>query len=443
MKRKIYYFFLIGMLAGLVTPGAGTTAARRDDDDYEDNARYEVWVIDQSNTRDEDGNGTLDSGGTLYVYQGDDLSRDDAASAVPGVVDLGGAARDLCLAQTGTAPVRPHMFFFNAARSHAVIAFVASGHVLFLNTASKAPVQCMDVGVQAHAAVPSNDQTFIVVANQNGRLLQRINTNYQTNTFTLDNAATINFATCSTPSGAPCQDAVLRPDARPVCPVIDNCDRFTFVTLAGGGLFVVDPNTTPMSIVAEYDKATVHPDGCGGVQAKSRMYINSGGATEGDLYSFPLRGYLSTNPPNTPAPTLVYTHDGTNADSHGAVATRHESYVWVAERFGNNITVVDTTTNAVINQFSLVGGVSNDPAPDLLDISPDGKYIFMALRGPNPLTGNNPAFNNAVGSTPGLGVIRVKKGGETGKFVARVPISHMVAGVERADPHGMRVLIKP
>src|SRR5919106_3528238 len=102
MKRKIYYILLITLLAGLVMPGGGTIAARRDDDDYEDNPRYEVWVIDQSNTRDEDGNGTLDSGGTLYIYQGDDLNGDDAASAVPTTLDLGGAARDVCLAQTGT-----------------------------------------------------------------------------------------------------------------------------------------------------------------------------------------------------------------------------------------------------------------------------------------------------------------------------------------------------
>src|ERR687898_3291155 len=299
----------------------GPTAARRDDDDYEDNVRYEVWVIDQSNTKDEDGNGTLDSGGTRYVYQGDDLSHDQAASAVPGMVDLGGAARDLCLAQTGTAPVRPHMFFFNAARSHAVIAFVASGHVLFLNTASKAPIQCVDVGVQAHAAVPSNDQTFIVVANQNGRLLQRINTDYATNTFTLDNAATLDLATCTTPSGAPCQDPVLRPSNRPICPVIDERDNSTFVTLAGGGLFVVDSRTTPMAIIGEYDKDAVHPEGCGGVQANGRLYINSGGPHESDLYSFPLTGYTGANPPNTPAPTLTYTHDGTPSDSHGTTRT--------------------------------------------------------------------------------------------------------------------------
>jgi DNA-binding beta-propeller fold protein YncE len=439
MKRKIYFSLLISVLTALIVFGGGATAARPDDND---DAEYEVWVIDQSNTKDEDGNGTLDSGGTLYIYQGDDVSGDDAAAAVPETLDLGGPARDLCLAQTGTAPVRPHMFFFNPGRTHAVIAFVATGHVLFMNTETKTPVQCLDVGVQAHAAVPSNDQTFIVVANQNGRLLQRINTDYATNTFTLDNAATLDLATCTTPSGAPCQDPVLRPSNRPICPVIDESDNFTFVTLAGGGLFVINSRTTPMSIIGEYDKNAVHPEGCGGVQASGRMYINSGGPLEADLYSFPLSGYTGANPPNTPAPTLVYTHDGTPSDSHGTTRTKHERYVWVGERFGNNITVVDTDSNSVVNQFTLVGPVSIDPAPDLMDISPSGNRVFMALRGPNPLTANNPTFNNAVGTTPGVGIVRVQEGGRTGTFFARVPISHIVDGVERADPHGLRVLVK-
>ncbi len=439
MKRRIYLGILTGILAGMLAIPTATTAPAYGEDD---NVDYEVWVIDQSNSRDEDGNGTLDSGGTLYAYNGADLKGEQASEAVPAIVDLGGASRDLCVAQTGTAPVRPHMFTFNRSRTHAVISFVASGHVLFMNTTTKAPIRCIDVGAQAHASVPANDETFVVVANQNGRLLQRINTNYQTNTFTLDNAAQINLATCTTPSGAPCQDAVLRPDARPICPVIDRCDRFAFITLAGGGLFVVDPNTTPMSIIAEYDKTTVHPDGCGGVQANGQMYINSGGAREADLYSFPLRGYLSSNPPNTPAPTLIYSHDGTDSDSHGAVATSADRFLWVVERFGNNMTIVDTKDNSVVDQFSLVGPVSNDPAPDLLDISPDGKFIFMSLRGPNPLTGNNPAFNNSVGSTPGVGIVRVQEGGKRGRFIARLPISRIVGGVERADPHGLRVLVK-
>lgn len=424
MKRKLTLFVCLLLTLTGTLPGAPAT-----------DADYEVWAIDQSDT-------TPDGGGTLYIYQGKDLEGRHAASAVPEVLDLGGAARDLCIARTGTAPRRPHMFFFSPSRTHAAVAFVTTGHVLFMETATRTPVGCVDVGVQAHAAVPSNDGTFIVVANQNGRLLQRINTDYATNTFTLDGAATLNLATCTTPSGAPCQDPVLRPSNRPICPVIDESDNFTFVTLAGGGLFVVNSRATPMSIIGEYDKETIHPEGCGGVQANGRMYINSGGPLESDLYSFPLGGYTGANPPNSPSPTLVFTHDGTASDSHGAVKTKHERYLWVAERFGNSITVVETKSNSVVNRFSLTGAVSNDPTPDLMDISPSGNRIFMALRGPNPLSGNNPAFNNAAGSTPGIGIIRVEQGGRRGVFFARVPISHIVGGVEQADPHGLKVLVK-
>ncbi|MGB7069303.1 MAG: hypothetical protein WBD22_07395 [Pyrinomonadaceae bacterium] len=396
--------------------------------------QYEVWTIDQSDT-------TSDGGGTLYVYSGEDLDGADAANAVPDVIDLGGAARSLCLAQTGTAPRRPHMFLFNSDQTHVIIAFVATGHVLFMDAATRTPVQCIDVGVQAHAAVPSHDESFVVVANQNGKLLQRINTDFQANIFTLDAAATINLATCTTPSGAPCEDPILRPSNRPICPVIDRKDNFTFVTLAGGGLFVVNSRATPMAIVGEYDKSTVHADGCGGTQARGQMYINSGGPLESDLYSFPLTGYSSLNPPNTPVPSLIFSRDGTNSDSHGVVATKHDRYVWTVERFANNMIIVDTLSNSIVNQFSLSGNVSSDPAPDLLDISPNGNRIFFSMRGPIPLTGNNAAFNNAVGSTPGLGILRVTEGGQNGEFFARVPISHIVGGVERADPHGLRVRV--
>ena len=71
-------------------------------------------------------------------------------------------------------------------------------------------------------------------------------------------------ATCTTPSGRPCEDPTLRPINWPICPIIDSSSTYGFVTLRGGGMFVVNAKTTPMSIVAEYDKATVRGNGCGG-----------------------------------------------------------------------------------------------------------------------------------------------------------------------------------
>ena len=431
MLRRALHGILASLLAAGGLSAQGSAAA--------DEAAFEVWVIDQSDT-------TADGGGTLYIYPGDSLSGQDAAAATPVVIDLGGAARDLCLARTGTAPRRPHMHMFNAAQSHAVIAFVATGHVLFLNAATRTPVDCIDVGLQAHAAFPSNDETYVVVANQNGKLLQRISTDYATETFALEPAATLDLANCVTPNGVLCQDPVLRPDNAPICPVIDAASRFTFVTLRGGGMFVVDSTATPMAIVAEYDQAAVHPNGCGGVELGGKMYINSGGGTAGnplesDLYRFSLFGYDATpNLPNTPTPVVVFSHDARGfVDSHGATLTRQGRFLWVADRAANRIVVVDTATDTVANEFSLVGAASNDPAPDLLGIAPIGNRVFATLRGPNPLTGNAPGVNNAVGSTPGVGVIRVERNGMAGTLQAVAPISHVVGGVERADPHGLAV----
>jgi hypothetical protein len=100
---------------------------------------------------------------------------------------------------------------------------------------------------------------------------------------------------------------------------------------------------------------------------------------------------------------------------------------------------VDTRRDTVVNELALAGPLSPDPAPDLMDISPDRTRVYVSLRGPSPLTANVPGVNNAVGSTPGVGILRVRRGGRSGRLQAVVPISHVVAGIETADPHGLAV----
>ena len=432
MKR-----FLTGAaaVAAVVFALGGTAGA--------DGGGFEVWAVDQSNSR-----GTT-FGGTLYVYPGPQLMGDAAASATPERVDLGGVTSALCLAETGANPVRPHMILFNTQHSHAVLAFVASGHVVVFDAATRTPLRCfrMSVGAggarQAHAAFPSPDGEYVIVANQNGKLLERIRTDYATNTFTHQTNATLNLATCTTPNGFACQDAALRPDTAPICPIVDSTSRYAFVTLRGGGLFVVDIRATPMQIVAEYDRNAVHGNGCGGLEAPGKMYINSGGGTASnlnqfDVYRFPLDGYSAANPPNTPAATLVYTEgEREETDSHGMTLTKHGRYLWIADRDGDRIVVLDTATDALVGVFSLEGPFGADPAPDLLDISPSGNRVFASLRGPNPLSGDP---HSSTGSTPGVGVIEVEDGGRTGHLRAIARISNLDAGgVERADPHGLRV----
>jgi hypothetical protein len=363
-------------------------------------------------------------------------------------LDLAGETDALCMAATGAHPVRPHMLLFNAAHTHAVLAFVASGHVVVFDGASRKPVGCVRTSVgaggarQAHAAFPSPDDSYILVANQNGKLLERIDADYAANRFTLNPAATLDLAECTTPNGLPCQSPELRPDNAPICPIVDRSSRHAFVTLRGGGLFVVDPTRTPMAITGEYDRGTVAGNGCGGAEAGGSMFVNSGGGTvtnlEGfDIYRFPLSGYAAENAPNTPAPALLLSIAEHHRDSHGMVVTKHERYVWAFDRAANVAEVFDVKSGARVNTVDLAGGASADPTPDLADIAPSGNRLFVSLRGPTPLSGDP---HVASGSTPGIGIVHLDAAGRGGVLAAVVPISNRdAAGVERADPHGIRV----
>jgi hypothetical protein len=208
---------------------------------------YEVWGIDQSDSPGKT------FGGTVYIYDGKDLERGHrAAAAVPEVIDLSLEASTLCLAQTGANPVRPHMIAMNARQTHAIISFVATGHVLIMEAPTRTPIACIRTSVgaggarQVHLAIPSPDESYIAVANQNGKLFERIDTEYAANTFVLNPGAMINLLTCLTPNGVACEDPTLRPDNAPICPIVEATSRYVFVTLRGGGLFVVDAKTTPM-----------------------------------------------------------------------------------------------------------------------------------------------------------------------------------------------------
>src|SRR5687767_2072827 len=124
--------------------------------------KYEVWAIDQSNSTGQT------FGGTLYIWDGHDLeNKHRAPTAVAERIDLGGASAALCLASTGANPVRPHMIAVNPSQTHAIISFVATGHVLFVHADTRLPVACFrtspgPVGSgQAHMSTPSPAETSV------------------------------------------------------------------------------------------------------------------------------------------------------------------------------------------------------------------------------------------------------------------------------------------
>ena len=402
---------------------------------------FEVWLVDQSNS-----NGKT-YGGTIYIYDGDSLIADRSATTPVAVIDLGGALSTMCMSATLANPVRPHMLVFNSTDQYAALSFVASGHVVFFNAVTRQPLACFrtEAGAggarQAHAVWATRDDRFVLVANQNGKKLERIRTDYASETFTQEPGATLDLAGCTTPNGAPCQDPSLRPDNAPICPFNASDNGAAFVSLRGGGMLVVDLSTTPMSIVGEYDRANIPANGCGFAEALGWIYGNGGGATATNqdqftVYRIPMRGYSSSNAPNTPAVQLLFDDPAPERDAHGIAVTKHERYLWAGDRDANVAEIFDAVSGARIATVDLVSEFSADPTPDLFAPSPGEKYLFASTRGPIPLSGDP---HSSTGSTPGLMIIRVFESGSDGRVEGLVRISNRdAAGVERADAHGIR-----
>ncbi|BAQ66758.1 hypothetical protein [Geminocystis sp. NIES-3709] len=287
-----------------------------------------------------------------------------------------------------------------------------------------------------------------------------------------------------------------------ICPIVSSTDH-AYITLAAGGLIVANTKTTPMSIVGEYGSQVLNGAGCGGVEVDGKVWLNAGvsasdaGATQStfSLYTLDDKAFGTTpNAPNTPEPVIVYKEANntssngsttgekenttgqlpgvsTRHDNHGMVKTVSGSYIHNTDRIQNKIEVFDTKTfkhtsydlTSADGKGKGVGACAsasitddpnlpkNDPAPDLMEASPDGKYVFVALRGAIPVS----VAHSGQGSCPGVGVIELNENGASGHLVsvlrssntqdsaiAKIAGGHDYIGKEHSDLHGVAIRLK-
>lgn len=343
----------------------------------------------------------------------------------------------------------------------------------------------------------------IIVANQNGRLLERVDVkrNSQgavtdfvfnaaasldfvggpgrileqpmavdmdlTNSINCNVANTVSDQTNLTPNQQPKQAAGIRPLNSVICPIPSSSGKHVFASLGGGGMFVVDTQATPMAIVAEYDLSVVNAAGCGGIESNELMHLSTGtsapNVSEFTVLRFGL-DYPSApefNPPNTPAPIAVWEDPdngkiageqippGTNRDAHGMVLVGDELHQF--DRIRNVVEVFkmqppwddlhphDTynLTDSGVCGTTPGAATSNDPTPDLGDGAPDGASIYMALRGPMPLT----VSHAAAGSCPGLGILRRNPISQEWTLAAVLPtvVMNYPNTINLSDPHAVIV----
>lgn len=210
-------------------------------------------------------------------------------------------------------------------------------------------------------------------------------------------------------------------------------------------MLAVDPRSTPMQIVAEYDAQHIPRDGCGFTEAAGWVFGGGGGGNPANpdgwlWYRVPQGGpalYHPTNAPNTPEPELITHDERAPRDAHGVARSKQRKYVYFFDRAGNVVEIYRSSTGQYVKTESLLSPFSADPTVDLAGEAPDGKYVYLSTRGPNPLSGDPHA---STGSTPGLLVVELLQDGKDIAVRGLAPITNVDAtGVERADAHGIRV----
>src|SRR5262245_44434318 len=250
---------------------------------------YEVWLTDQSDTGKE-------SVGFLYIYDGAQLAANPMSAKPTMTIDFAGEVNKLCEDATKKVVRRPHMLFFTKDQSHAIVSFL-SGHVLFMDAATKKPEACLSMGKNVHAAWPTPDQKMAIAANIAEKKFIRIWTDYAAHKYTFDPEKDVmNLAALE--SGE-------RPDTSPICPITEASSKYAFVTLRGGGLLVVEVTSIPMKVVATLDNNQIHPAGCGGIQVGDTMYINSGGGWPIAPLSYDVYALDTSNLPKSVSAKLV------------------------------------------------------------------------------------------------------------------------------------------
>jgi hypothetical protein len=503
---------------------------------------YEVWVSDQTNSAGISGtNNSGTHGGFLRVFDGAALDL-DPNTATSTNLDTA-ALWPNALANTGSNAVRIHGMVPSPNHNYMAVSFVVSGHLGLVDARTKTAValfrstgtangQYDGAGVaisgstasgrQNHLTLWSPDGKYMLIANQNGKMLERVNVTWDNSgnitSAVLDAAASLDLvggtgrittqpvADASLPLGSVSgtvvdgqsrfstdgvtykQHATHRPNNVAICGGMASDNRTTFVTLGGGGLMAVDYSATPMKIVAIWDKSKISAAGCGAAESGGFTWLNAGvyasNVSSFVMYQMPTNWPTAAQgqyPVNVPKPKVIYQDptqgqtiapnnaiSGNNRDAHGFGLTASRTYLHQFDRVRNNVEVFHAGTGAR-NTYSLTTenvcgttqganydstnptvrvadgapnavSVSNDPSPDLLDLSPHGNRFYVALRGPNPLS----VSHAAAGSCPGLGVVELAADGKTGKLTHVIPTSWLDnAGTTNiSDPHAAIVRLK-
>lgn len=327
---------------------------------------FEVWVSDQEGDR-------------LLVLDGATL---DVKTEIP--MDDDGEP----------ATSKPHMILFSPDGRYAYVALVAAGAVAVIDAQDKTIVTTIPTGKRAHAPMPSPDGRRLLVVNVGEATVTEILTDTQRGVFRRGRTIPVG--------------------PRPICLLFTADGRKAYVTLGGdpeaedpaatGGIEVID--VARGEVTKRFENTGKNGCGLARYALDERVMFANVGQPLNRLYAF-----------DTERDELLFEAEAGVDDAHGLWVSP-QGELWVFGRRDGRVRIFGF--EPAMGGFQPQGEFTMRPGLDLLDASPDGSKLFVAVRGPA-----------GGGETPGVAVVDV--GGR--QEVCFVPLGD--------DPHGLAVRPAP
>lgn len=284
----------------------------------------------------------------------------------------------------------PHMIDFTSDYAYAFVANLGSGDVAVIRTADREVLDVIETGPRTHmAGVRPDDRVVIadVIGSpdhpRDGRLVE-ILVDLENETFEIGRTLVV----AEDPAVKAVGDRF--PETAPICHEYTRDSRHAYVTLGPGlhhgGLVIFDTGSFSVEKAFPPDELSVNcgvtltPDG-------RHMLVNGGGSEIGVWYAI-----------DTASLEIVRESTSRGFDAHGVWTTPDGSEIWMINRVTDDGIIIDPVTLDIIEEIDDIG-----ETPDIIAMSPDSRYAFFSLRGPNPVS----APHVAVGNTPGISVVDI------------------------------------
>lgn len=366
---------------GLLTAALGLGAQAA----FADEAAYEIWALDQGTHK-------------AHIYDQD--------------------LKEVARINLGAHGVRvPHMVEFSSDHRYAAVANVGTGNVAVIRTEDYRVVDIIETGPRTHMAGFTPDDSAILVdvigspdVDRDGMVVE-VSADLDAEEFRVSRELII------------ANDPVFEARADDFNDVAAICHDTTadggraFVTLGpsldDGGLVVVDTESMTLDEVFSPNELQTN---CGTMLTPNgeHMIVNGGGPQTGIWYALDVETL-----------EVVASDVSQGIDAHGVRNVPNGEAIWMVNRGSSDGIVIDPESFEITATIPDTG-----PTPDILDFSPDSRYAFITLRGPNPVS----MPHMAEGETPGFSVLDV----DTREIV---DVVEPAQGNPDSDFHGIAVRV--